>query len=80
MFREATHCTPHRYLVQLRVKRAQAMIRNKLMRMIDIAIACGYSSDAHLSRVFRQVIGATPTEFRRNIRYGFPASTVRIGK
>jgi AraC family transcriptional regulator len=68
MFREATHCTPHRYLVQLRVKRAQAMMKNKSMRLIDIAFACGFSSDAHLSRVFRQVTGATPSEYRRNIR------------
>lgn len=69
MFREAMHCTPHRYLVQLRVERAQAMmIKNKSMRMVDIAHASGFSSDAHLSTAFRQVTGATPSEYRRNIR------------
>jgi AraC family transcriptional regulator len=69
MFREATHCSPHRYLVELRVKRAQSMMmQNKSMRLIDIAHASGFSSDAHLSKAFRQVTGATPSEYRRNIR------------
>jgi AraC family transcriptional regulator len=68
MFSQATKSTPHRYLIHLRVKRAKAMLRDKSLRMIDIALACGFSSDAHLSRVFHQVAGVTPSEYRRNIR------------
>jgi len=40
-------------------------MQDKSLRLIDVALACGFSSDAHLSRVFRQVIGATPSEYRR---------------
>jgi AraC family transcriptional regulator len=60
-------CTPFRYLSQLRVKRAQAMMRNKTLRLIDVALECGFSSHSQLSRVFRQIIGVTPSEYRRNI-------------
>ena len=67
MFRAATGYTPHQYLLRLRVKRAQAMMKNKSMRLVDVALACGFSSHAQLSRVFRQLTGATPTEYRRNI-------------
>jgi AraC family transcriptional regulator len=67
MFRAATGDTPHRYLLHLRVKKAQAMMKNKSTHLIDIALATGFSSHAQLSRVFRQVLGVTPSEYRRAI-------------
>jgi AraC family transcriptional regulator len=67
MFRAATGYSPHQYLLHLRVKRAQAMMKNRSMNLIDIALDCGFSSHAQLSRVFRQLTGTTPSEYRRNI-------------
>lgn len=67
MFRGATGHTPHQFLLRLRVKRAQAMMRNKSVNLVDVAVECGFSSHAHLSRVFRQLTGVTPSEYRRNI-------------
>ncbi len=67
MFRAATGDTPHRYLLHLRVKKAQEMMKNKKIHLIDIALATGFSSHAQLSRVFRQVLGVTPSEYRRAI-------------
>lgn len=67
MFRNSTGFTPHRYLLQLRVERAKEMLRNKRTRLIDVAASCGFSSEAHLSRAFRDSIGATPSEYRRDI-------------
>ncbi len=67
MFRTATGFTPHQYLIRLRVTKAQKLIRERSARLIDIALACGFSNHAHLSRIFRQVIGATPSEYRRSI-------------
>jgi AraC family transcriptional regulator len=65
MFRAATGDTPHQYLLHLRVKKAQIMMKNKKTHLIDIALATGFSSHAQLSRVFRQVLGVTPSEYRR---------------
>ena len=67
MFRAATGFTPHRYLLQLRVARAQAMMKNKAVHLIDVALACGFSSHAQLSHVFRRIVGVTPSEYRRRI-------------
>lgn len=67
MFRAATGVTPHQYLIRLRVTKAQDLIRNRSHRLLDVALACGFSSHAHLSRVFRQLIGATPSEYRRSV-------------
>jgi AraC family transcriptional regulator len=67
MFRAAMGCTPHQYLLRLRVGKAQAMMHGDSIRLIDVALACGFSSHAHLSRIFRQVTGSTPSEYRRGI-------------
>jgi AraC family transcriptional regulator len=67
MFHAATGYSPHQYVLQLRLKRAQELMRQRNISLIDIAAVCGFSSQAHLSKVFRQLLGVTPSEFRRNI-------------
>jgi AraC family transcriptional regulator len=66
-FEAATGLTPHRYLLQLRLERAQELIRKGSTSLIDIAALCGFSSHAHMSRVFRQLLGVTPSQYRRNL-------------
>jgi AraC family transcriptional regulator len=65
MFHAATGLTPHRYVVNLRIRRAQERLRQK-DRIIDVAAACGFSSQAHMTTLFRQCLATTPAEFRRN--------------
>lgn len=67
MFRASTGFTPHRYLLQLRVEKAKAMLHRKKIRLIDIAASCGFSSEAQLSRAFRSRLGISPSEYRRNM-------------
>jgi AraC family transcriptional regulator len=67
MFETATGLTPHRYLLQLRLERAQELIRKGSTSLIDIAALCGFSSHAHMSRVFRQLLAVTPSQYRRNL-------------
>jgi AraC family transcriptional regulator len=65
MFQAATGLTPHRYVVNLRIRRAQERLRQK-DRIIDVAASCGFSSQAHMTTLFRQCLAMTPAEFRRN--------------
>jgi AraC family transcriptional regulator len=67
MFRAATGYTPHNYLLKLRVDRVRDLLANPTLSLTDIALECGFSSHSHLSRVFRQVLGATPSEYRRSL-------------
>jgi len=66
-FRAATGQTPHRYLLELRLKKAQALIDGRLMPLIDIALACGFSSHAHLTTAFRSRFGLSPSAYRRGL-------------
>jgi AraC family transcriptional regulator len=69
IFEEATKCTPHQYLIQLRIKHAKGLIRRTSMPLIDVAAYSGFSSQSHMSQLFRKYCGATPTQVRRNRTY-----------
>ena len=64
VFRNTTGQTPHQYLLRYRVQRAKEMLRSAEMRVLDVAIACGFKTQQHFARVFRQLCGASPTEYR----------------
>ena len=67
MFRAATGQSPHRYLLELRLAEAQALIASRSIPLIDIAAACGFSSHAHLTTAFRSRFGVTPSAYRRGL-------------
>lgn len=66
-FRAATGQTPHRCLLELRLTKAQALVASTMMPLIDIALACGFSSHAHLTTAFRLRFGLSPSAYRRGM-------------
>lgn len=67
MFQAATGRSPHNYLTHLRVERAQELIGKHRGSLIDIALACGFASHSHMTRVFRKILGVTPSEYQRHL-------------
>jgi AraC family transcriptional regulator len=67
MFRGATGKLPYQYLSDLRLDEAERRIRAGTTPLIEIAMACGFSSHSHLCKAFRRRFGVTPSEYRRNI-------------
>ena len=67
MFRAATHQTPHQYLLSLRLENAIQMMRKRSTPLIDVAVACGFSSHAHFTNVFRSKFGMLPSRYRREL-------------
>lgn len=57
--------TPHGYLLRMRVEKAKRMMLEGQEPLAQIALACGLSDQAHLSRVFRQATGSSPSAWRR---------------
>lgn len=51
-------------LRQYRVDRASDMLRNTEKSMAEIADACGFCDQSYFTRVFRDVKGVTPGQFR----------------
>ncbi len=54
-----------RLLQEARVERAGYFLAANAAKLRDVARECGFSDEFHLSRVFRQHTGTTPSEFRR---------------
>ena len=40
------------------------MLRSAEMRVLDVAIACGFKTQQHFARVFRHLCGTSPREYR----------------
>jgi AraC family transcriptional regulator len=68
MFRKSTGESPHRFVLRHRVERAKEMMRASEARVLDVAIACGFKTQQHFARIFRQICGISPTEYRREWR------------
>src|SRR5499427_5605438 len=68
MFRKSMGETPHQFVLRVRIERAKEMLRSAESRVLDVAIACGFKTQQHFARVFRQLCGSTPTEYRREFQ------------
>jgi AraC family transcriptional regulator len=64
MFRKSTGESPRQFLLRHRVERAKEMLRTGEVRILDVAVACGFKTQQHFARVFRRICGASPTEYR----------------
>ncbi|WP_439407389.1 helix-turn-helix domain-containing protein [Bradyrhizobium sp. DASA03076] len=63
-FKQSAGLTPHAYLTQMRVERAQEMLIRTDLPLAEIAFAVGFFDQGHLARHFRHLLGKTPREFR----------------
>ncbi|MDQ0322597.1 AraC-like DNA-binding protein [Pararhizobium capsulatum DSM 1112] len=64
-FRETTGQTPYQWLLNERIRRACEMLQQPEMPLAEVAIACGFADQSHFTRVFANIIGATPGNWRR---------------
>jgi AraC family transcriptional regulator len=67
MFRLVRGYPPHAWITGQRVRRAKQRLRSDTP-IAEIAVDCGFSSQSHLTRVFRNQTGRTPAQFRKLLR------------
>lgn len=63
-FKKAIGCSPQEYLVNLRMEKAKAMLRNSNMQINGIAAAVGYTDQLAFSKIFKQHFGVSPKTYR----------------
>ncbi|HWL51746.1 MAG TPA: AraC family transcriptional regulator [Chthoniobacteraceae bacterium] len=72
VFRQRFGITYQHYVLNRRVDAARRLLADTHApaSLLDIALAAGFQSHAHFSRVFRKHEGITPTQFRTLHRHG----------
>jgi AraC family transcriptional regulator len=66
LFRATTGLSPHQYVILERVNRSKTLIADGEFELACIATAVGFANQSHLTRHFKQIVGCTPAQFRRN--------------
>ena len=64
LFSQTTGMTFTKYLIDLRMRKAQELLYNTSMRSSEIAYAVGYNDPHYFSYLFKKCSGITPSEYR----------------
>jgi transcriptional regulator GlxA family with amidase domain len=67
-FKQSEGMTPHEFLLQCRVRRAQELLADTDLPLSAIALAAGFSDQCHCARRFREHVGMTPGSYRWSLR------------
>lgn len=63
-FRQSLGVTPHRYLMDRRLAHARMLLRAR-HPVAEVAAECGFSDQAHLTRLMKRSLGVTPAFYAR---------------
>jgi AraC family transcriptional regulator len=78
-FRASIGLTPHQYVVERRIELAKWLLAGRNRSIADVAYASGFATQAHLTAVFRRLVGVTPRAYRTHAGSA-QAESARIGK
>lgn len=67
LFKQLTGATLTRYLRGIRIDKAKEMFRQTGLPAKEIAQRAGFADYFHFSRVFKQEVGCSPTEYLRSL-------------
>lgn len=69
LFSETVHMTPNQYLLKIRLSAARSLLAATTLSVSEIAVKCGFNSQAYFSDCFKRHFAVTPREFRRSYTY-----------
>ena len=68
IFREETKKTFIEWLTDLRIRKAKEMIQRLDQPIKEVGLVVGYKDPNYFSRIFRSVVGKSPSEYRDEIK------------
>ncbi len=67
LFKKATGLNFTDYVSRVRVEKAKNLLLNPNLRVSEIAYEIGFQSLTHFNRVFKRIIGQSPTDYRAKL-------------
>ena len=69
VFREQTGQTLAAYAMKLKINKAKLLIRENNLNFSQISDYLSFDNPQYFSRVFKRVVGMTPTEFKVSLQF-----------
>lgn len=66
---EQLHVSPAAYINQTKMREAMSMLRDPQLSIKQVGYRLGYDHASHFARVFRRLVGLSPSEFRSSPRH-----------
>ncbi len=67
MFKKITGINFTDYLSRIRIEKSKNLLLNPNLRVSEIAFEVGFQSLTHFNRVFKKILGQSPTEYRAQL-------------
>ena len=64
LFKQSMGITPYKYILQCRIDRSKALLRNNELTIAQIAQTVGFAHQSHLNYHFKRLVKITPKQFR----------------
>jgi AraC family transcriptional regulator len=65
LFKQSFGLSPYQFILQRRVERAKALLRDRGHSIAEVAMLCGFASQAHFHTTFKARTGVTPGVYRK---------------
>ena len=79
-FKESFGQTPLAYVKARRIRHAKVIMLDTQRPLAQIALDCGMCDQAHFTRVFRKVVGISPSLWRRRFQSGPTSADQQAGR
>lgn len=67
LFRKTSGTTPHQFVLRCRIQHAKALLNKSGHSILDVALASGFRTHQHFSRIFRRQVGIPPSAYRAQL-------------
>ncbi len=67
MFKRVTGINFTDYVARVRIEKSKNLLLNPNLRVSEIAFEVGFQSLTHFNRVFKKIVGESPTEYRGEV-------------
>ena len=67
-FKEEFNISPKSYLLQVRIEKSKELLEKTDMKVSDIALTVGFSSQQRYNDIFKKYVGTTPLKYRKGVK------------
>jgi AraC-type DNA-binding domain-containing proteins len=64
LFKRSTGLAPHQFVLRRRIERAKRVLCEDKRSVSDAGLSAGFANPSHFARMFRKIVGVSPSRFR----------------